>query len=369
MLEACRKKTWTNQRTWQDGTFAFVRSVRTILMSCGTWWRLALRKIGAQTRVQHGATPLFVAACCSLQRDLDVHHLVEVGASKDQTMNVGAAPTFIAAQQGHLDGALSNFFVSLASLALFYQLVWHFELLCPLCWTPWTFVSADFEPFLNRELLYCSNLLFVSKLEHMYQFFIIFIEPSSCIGFSSAHLCKRCSVLASSFMIFVEAGANKDQTMNDDAALLQVSSWSGAAFGGSWCWPRSNQERWCNTIVHDSPHPSSWHRPSSGRDWHRKGWGNTGATTLHVAAEEGGGTQAIMGNGATPCISTLSWGGCSLPGQVRDQIAPNISQLRLITKGLAERQASGENKQVPAAGWNEEPSICVDFEVVKLLRS
>ena len=69
-----------------------------------------------------------------------------------------------------------------------------------------------------------------------------------------------------------------------------------------------------------------------------------------LAAEEGGGTQAIMGNGATPCISTLSWGGCSLPGQVRDQIAPNISQLRLITKGLAERQASGENKQVPAAG-------------------
>ena len=60
--------------------------------------------------LQHGATPLFVAACCSLQRDLDVHHLVEVGANKDQTMNVGAAPTFIAAQQGHLDGALSNFF-------------------------------------------------------------------------------------------------------------------------------------------------------------------------------------------------------------------------------------------------------------------
>ena len=61
---------------------------------------------------------------------------------------------------------------------------------------------------------------------------------------------------AGSLLFFVEAGAKKNQTI-DDAALLQLSS-RGAAFGGSWCW------LYTKIKPVGSPHLSSWHRPSFG---------------------------------------------------------------------------------------------------------
>ena len=62
------------------------------------WWKLGLTKIKPTIRV---ATPLYIAA---QNGHLDVvHHLVEVGADKDQAKNQGATPVHIAGQNGHLD--------------------------------------------------------------------------------------------------------------------------------------------------------------------------------------------------------------------------------------------------------------------------
>ena len=63
----------------------------------------SFREVGADKdqTLNSGATPLYIAA---QNGHLDVvRHLVEVGADKDQALNSGATPLYIAAQNGHLD--------------------------------------------------------------------------------------------------------------------------------------------------------------------------------------------------------------------------------------------------------------------------
>ena len=138
---------------------------------------------------------------------------------------------------------------------------------------------------------------------------------------------------------FVAIGADKDQTRNDGAIPLFISV--------------------CTC------HLDILHHLGSG--WHRKGWGNTGATNDKTCCSTAL-PEASVPKPSCEMVPLLVSQHCH--GEVA-QFQAKFGTKSPPTKIESQRsrwETSIRREQFPA-GWNDEPSTRVDFDVARLLRS
>ena len=124
--------------------------------------RLAIIKISAQIMVQRH---------CSLQHVAAFNGIFMMCIIWWKLVSTKIKPWTLARTNLHCSSAMGccpTFVWALHSSIIFFDLLWNLELFCQLCFEPWTFVSADFEPFWTVN--FCRN--FFLRLEHMYHFVV-----------------------------------------------------------------------------------------------------------------------------------------------------------------------------------------------------